>query len=108
MKESNIYIPLWKRYLPVISVQMRNAQNGVKEIKMRKSEFEVFGNRAASNYFINLEINNGKVVNNINGTAVARDLYDVLISHESCKMLLANKYYKFSLGKEFILRISVQ
>jgi hypothetical protein len=102
----NLYYPLWKKYLPVISVQMRNALNAEKEIKMHKSEFEVYGNRVISDYFINLEIKNGKVVNNINGTAVARDLFDILSSDPNCKKLLANNYYKFSLGKEFVLRIS--
>lgn len=102
----NLYYPLWKKKLPIIQVQMKNAVNGTKEIKMDKSEFESYGNRVVSDYFFNIEINNGKVVNNINGTAVARDLFDVLSADINCKKLLTNKYFKFSLGKEFVLRIS--
>lgn len=108
MMEMNLYYPLWLRYLPVIRLQMKNAVNGSKEIKMPKREFEVYGKRKVSDYILNLEISNGKVSNNIKGSAVARDLFDVLNSDDSCRALLADKNYKFDLGKEFILRISIQ
>ena len=108
MIEMTLYYPLWQRYMPVIRLQMKNAVNGLKEIKMSKREFEVYGKRKVSDYVINLEINNGKVANNIKGSAVTRDLFDVLSSDDSCKVLLAERNYKLNMGKEFILRISIQ
>jgi hypothetical protein len=107
MKEKNLYYPLWQRYLPVIVIQVKNAINGAKQIKMSKAEFEVYGNRLASAYSINLEIENGKVVNNISGSAVARDLYDILKMDNTCKTLFTEHNYKFSMGKDFILNISI-
>ena len=104
----NLYNQLWKNHLQVIALQMKNAVNGTKEIPMSKPEFEVYGNRKSSDYFINLEIDNGKVINNISGTAVARDLFACLKEDAVCNSLFANRYYKFSLGKEFILRISIK
>jgi hypothetical protein len=106
--ETNLYYALWQRYLPVIRLQMKNASSGLKEIKMSKREFDVYGKRKISDYVLNLEINNGKISNSIKGSAVARDLFDVLNSDDSCRVLLAEKNYKFNLGKEFILQISIQ
>ena len=107
MKEKNLYYSLWQKYLPVIALQMKNAVKGIKEIKMSRSEFEVYGNRVISDYVINLEINDGKVVNNIEGSAVARDLFDILCTDNACKKMLDHRYYKFSMGKSFILKISI-
>jgi len=107
MNDKNIYYPLWQRYLPVITLQMKNAINGgLKEIKMSKIEFEKYGNRKASDYVFNLEIKNGRLNNVISNTAVARDLLDILQSNSLAEELMANNYFKISLGKEFILRIS--
>jgi hypothetical protein len=108
MKEKNLYYPVWQKYLPVITIQMKNAVNGIKEIKMSKSEFEFLGNRKVSDYLINLEINKSKIANNITGSAVARDLFEILSENKICKDLLSERYYKFSMGKDFILRISIQ
>lgn len=107
MSEKNIYYPLWKRYLPVVMIQMKNAINGMKQISMSKTEFEVYGNRPISNYFINLEIKKGRVYNNISGSAVARDLFDILNAEKSCKELFAKNNYKISMDKSFILEISI-
>jgi hypothetical protein len=108
MMENNLYFSIWNRYLPVIRLQMKNAVNGLKEIKMSKAEFELYGKRKVSDYLIDLEINNGKVANNIKGITIARDLFDVISSDDSCKVLLSKNNYKLNMGKEFILRISIQ
>ena len=107
MNEKNLYYHLWKKYLPVFIIQMKNAVNGTKQIKISKTEFEVFGNRTLSDYIFNLEIKNGKVTNNISGTAVARDLFDILNTDKSCKELFAKNSYKISMVKSFILEISI-
>jgi hypothetical protein len=107
MSEKNLYYPLWKKYLPVLIVQMKNAVYGTKQIKMSKAEFEIHGNRTISNYFINLEIKNGKAANNISGSAVARDLFDILNSEKLCKEMFTKNNYKICMGKSFILEISI-
>ncbi|MBC7653575.1 MAG: hypothetical protein H7098_03765 [Oligoflexus sp.] len=104
--EINLYYPLWKRYLPVFAIQLKKALTEDQEINYTKSDFHSLGNRNKSDYVFSLEIENGKVKNNISGSAVARDLYDVLISDPKIKELLQGKHYKLSLGKAYILKIA--
>lgn len=108
MEEKNVFYPVWQKYLPVITLQMKNASKGDREIRMTKYEFEIYGTKKISDYVINLEINNGKVINNKNNTLVARNLFDVLNNSKTCQALFADKCYKISMGKEFVLQISVQ
>jgi hypothetical protein len=108
MTDKNLYYPLWTKYLPVITVQMKNAVKGMKEVRMTKPEFDLHGNKKIADYIFDLEINNGKVSNNIRGKTVARDLYDTIQQNPSSKVLLENRHYKFSLGKDLVLKISVE
>ena len=48
---------------------------------------------------------NGKVTNNISGSAVARDLYEALKGDEAIKAMLQDKAIKISVGKSFVLSI---
>lgn len=107
MKETNIYRPLWMKYSSVFGILLKKALNGTETINLNKNDFEALGDRKVSDYIFNLEIKNTKVTNNISGTAVARDLYDVLLNNPKTKELLQNRHYKLSLGKEYILRISI-
>ncbi|WP_165953179.1 hypothetical protein [Pedobacter changchengzhani] len=105
MSQINLYYPLWKRYLPVFAIQLKKALSEEQEINFTKSDFHNLGNRNKSDYSFSLEIENGKVKNNISGSAVARDLYDLLISDAKTKELLQGNHFKFSLGKAYILKI---
>ncbi|MGY3054238.1 hypothetical protein ACVWYG_002444 [Pedobacter sp. UYEF25] len=108
MVQINLYYPLWKKYLPVFAIQFKKALTSEQEINFTKSDLHNLGNRNKSDYGFSLEIQNGKVLNNISGSAVARDLYDVLLSDARMKELLQNNYFKLSLGKAYILKISSQ
>lgn len=106
MTQVNLYYPLWKRYLPVFAIQLKKAITEEQEINFTKSDLHSLGNRNKADYGFSLEIENGKVKNNISGSAVARDLYDVLMSDAKVKELLQGKHFKFSLGKAYILKIA--
>lgn len=105
MNDSNIYIPFWQKYRPVILSKMKAALESAQEYPMSKHEFEAIGDRTSSGYSFNLEIKNGILQNNIDGTAVARDLHAVLKSSETAKALLKNTSFKINLSKEFKLTI---
>nr|MBC7613823.1 hypothetical protein [Pseudopedobacter sp.] len=106
MIEINLYYPLWKRYLPVFTIQLKKALTEEQEINFTRSDFHSLGNRNKSDYGFSLELKNGKVKNNISGSAVARDLYDVLMSNDKIKELLQGQHFKLSLGKAYILKIA--
>jgi len=105
MSEKNLYYGLWRKYLNVIEILMRNANNGEQVLQLQKYEFEVSGNRKDSGYTFTLEIVNGLVVNNISGSAVARDLYDILKGSEKAKSMFKEKHFKITLGRDYILKI---
>lgn len=94
MKDANIYVNLWLKYQPVILNKM-------------KHEFESIGDRNRSGYSFNMEIRDGIVSNNIGGTAVARDLYEVLKNSDTAKSITQNNYIKITLSKEFVLAIRI-
>ncbi len=108
MKDTNIYQALWEKYRPVIISKLKLAVTEPQEYQLSKHEFEAIGNRTSAGYSFNLEIVNGNLSNNIDGTAVARDLYEVLKSSATAKELMHNNHIKISLGKDFKLRIQVR
>jgi hypothetical protein len=86
---------------------MRNANNGEQILQLQRYEFEVSGNRKDSGYTFTLEIVNGLVVNNISGSAVARDLYDILKGSEKIKSMFKETNFRITLGKNYILKIRI-
>lgn len=107
MSEKNLYHSLWQKYLKVIDILMRNANNGEQILQLQRYEFEVSGNRKDSGYTFTLEIVNGLVVNNISGSAVARDLYDILKGSEKIKSMFKETNFRITLGKNYILKIRI-
>ena len=105
MKESNIYFQLWQKYRPVIISKMKLAISEVQIYQLSKHEFEAIGDRESSGYAFNLEIMNGILVNSIDGTAVARDLFEVLKSSKTAKDLMQQHFFKINLTNDFKLKI---
>jgi hypothetical protein len=99
------YINLWKKYLPVIRIQLKKSLQKEEKLQLNKIEFEATGDRNLSGYTFNLEIQKGKVTNDISGTAVARDLFKVLIEDVGLKEFLEDKRIKISLRQNFVLKI---
>ena len=92
------YYDLWKDVLSQLFT--KNEQILLNNIVLNEAEFASVGNRKS--YTFNLVIDNGIVINNISGSAVARDLYKAIA--DSLNINLKGKRYKFSMGKDFILR----
>lgn len=96
---------LWKKYRPAILNKMKMCFEEPQEYQLSRHEFEAIGDRLNSGYSFNLEIGNGTVINNIEGTAVARDLFEVLKQSNIARELMQNNYFKINLAKNFILTI---
>ena len=73
-------------------------------IVLNAKDFALVGNRKS--YSLNLEFDDGIVSNNISGSAVARDLAEVLSTSSSVKSILKTGYFKFQMDKNFTLSIS--
>jgi hypothetical protein len=103
--EERKYLTTWRRYLPVIRLHLKRSLAEDQQFKLNITDFESAGDRGKSGYTFNLTMENGKVVNNISGSAVARDLYEALKSDDAIKAMLQDKNIKISVGKSFMLSI---
>ncbi|MXV15179.1 hypothetical protein [Hufsiella ginkgonis] len=103
--EERKYLATWKKYIPVIRLHLKKSINESQEFKLNFTDFESAGNSGRSGYTFNMLMENGKVVNNISGSAVARDLYEALTSDEVSRAFLQDRSVKMSVGKSFLLSI---
>ncbi len=103
--EERKYLTTWKRYIPVIRLHLKKSFNEEQQFKLNITDFESAGDRGKSGYTFNIVMENGKVTNNISGSAVARDLFEALKADEAIKAMLQDKSVKISVGKSFILSI---
>src|SRR3954466_1065704 len=101
--EERKYLVTWKKYLPVIRLHIKKSLNGDQQFKLNITDFESAGDRGKSGYTFNVALENGKVMNNISGSAVARDLVEALKADDAIKLMLQNKSVKISVGKSFML-----
>lgn len=106
MNDSNIYVGLWKKYKPAIVSKMKNAINEPQSFNLTKYEFEALGKREESGYAFNLEIKDGKLNNNIEGTAVARDLLIVLKESKTFNEFIEDYDLKINMDVNFVLKIN--
>jgi hypothetical protein len=103
--EERKYLMIWKKYLPVIRLHIKKSLVEEQSFKLNITDFESSGDRGKAGYTFNLLLENGKVMNNISGSAVARDLFEVLKTDENVKAILLGKSVKISVGKSFMLTI---
>lgn len=102
--DKNKYIEIWEDVLPkILRVLKEDKDNGV--ISLDDSRFFNVGNRKNSGYTFRLDIING-VVPCKSGSAVARDLKQVLDSSIEFKKLAKDFYLIIRLNKEFKLHLS--
>ena len=106
--EQRTYLQTWKKYLPVIRLHLKRSLNEDQSFKLNITDFESAGDRGKSGYTFNLQMENGKPINNISGSAVARDLYEALKADEATKAILQGKSVKISVGKSFMLNIKTR
>ena len=83
----------------------RESLTAEQSFKLNITDFESAGDRGKSGYSFNITLENGKVTNNISGSAVARDLFEALKEDETIKAMLQDKAIKISVGKSFLLSI---
>ena len=96
------YSNIWRNSLSEIS-EIIGSSGSSGSIELRSRDFSLAGDR--KNYSFNLEFDDGVVSNNINGSAVARDLAAELTSSSITKSVLNNGYFKFRMDKDFTLWI---
>ncbi|OJV36896.1 MAG: hypothetical protein BGO29_01790 [Bacteroidales bacterium 36-12] len=102
MAPSGKYTDLWSKQRALIQVKLNNATTK-QSIQLNSEDFNKVGNR--SNYSFNLEFLNGIVSNNIDGSAVARDLAKVIEDSKEIREILKMGHFKFNMDRQFCLWI---
>jgi hypothetical protein len=103
--EERKYLTTWRKYIPVIRLHLKRSLNEDQSFKLNITDFESAGDRGKSGYTFSLAMENGKVTNNISGSAVARDLYEALKTDDAIKEMIQDKTIKISVGKSFVFSI---
>ena len=107
LAESNPYSTLWNKYRPVILQLMSAAvEHGPQQYRLFSHEFKAVGQKEKSGFSFVLEASNGRALNNIKTSTVAKDLLLVLQQSRRASELLNEAPYELSLDKQFILHVS--
>lgn len=103
--EPSFYISLWNKYRPVMLQLMSAATAGPQTYQLFVHEFKAAGTRDKS-FTFSLEIQNGRATNVTKGSAVARDLIQILQQSPRASELMAGATYLFSLDRQFKLHVT--
>jgi hypothetical protein len=68
-------------------------------------EFKAVGRREKAYSFV-LEVSQGKALNNIKGSTVARDLLGILQQSQKGSQLMREAIYELSLDKQFVFHVT--
>ncbi len=104
--EFNAYTSLWNKYRPVILKLMTAAAAEPQQYKFFAHEFKAVGEKVKGGYSFSLEAANGKAVNSIKGSAVARDLLQILQQSKTALQLMSEATYELSMDKHFVFHVS--
>lgn len=104
MKDEGKYSYLWMKYAAVIHVLLKKTDNENQKLQLYKHEFENNGHRQNANFTFSFDLINGRAVNIVSTTAIARDLWRVLDNNTATKNWLKDRSIKISIGKSFELQ----
>lgn len=97
------YEDIWKQVIPYILDSMEN--NNDLQVDLDQEAFNKVGNRKS--YSFNVEFENGVVANNIDGSAVARDLARVLLNNIAFVKHAKARRIKIKMSKDFLVEMQL-
>ena len=106
LAETNPYSSLWNKYRPVILQLMSAAvENGPQQYKLFAHEFKAIGQKEKTGFSFTLEASNGRAINNIKSSTVAKNLLQVLQQSKRASELMSEAPYELSMDKNFMFRV---
>ncbi len=100
----HMYEGIWRLVLPTIKESLIKGIES-NSIPLSKAQFDAAGNRQS--YSFNIQYENGRAVNSLKGSAVARDLDRLIMSNLEIKQLMKSKNIKLKMGTDFVFNIFV-
>lgn len=101
------YGALWNKYRPAILQMMVAAMESPQTYQLFKHELITLNPKEKGYSFI-LDAYQGKAVNDIRKSNVAKDLLSMLTTSPRACELMSNATYTFSLDRQYVLHISHQ
>lgn len=105
MIDEGKYSHLWQKYAAVIHVLLKNTDTESQKLQLYKHEFEHCGSKQSANVSFSFDLINGRAVNVVSSTGIARDLWHVLDNKSATKTWLKEHKIKISIGKTFELQL---
>src|ERR1700752_4539958 len=102
---NKIYRYLWSKYRPVILKLMIDADHGPQQYALSGHEFKSVNPREKGGYSFTLNIFQGRAVNNIKNSGVAKDLLLVLQESKRGAELIELFAFEIILDKHFVLHV---
>jgi len=102
LQSKGLYLSIWRSYLPQI-VKAILVTEIMNKIQLDGQLFKKAGDRKS--YSFNLEIKNGRIDNNIGGSAVARDLETIITGSDHVKKLISEIHMKINMDDKFLLNV---
>ena len=99
------YTYLWSKYRPAILRLMIDSAEGPQEYKFSKHEFYNINPKEKGGHSFTLRVFEGKALNDIKTSVVARDLLGILQQSKKASELVGISTYEFVLDKNFLLHI---
>lgn len=103
MKDEGKYLDLWMKYSAVIRLLIKKTENDNQKLQLFKHEFENGSHKAPTGYVFSVDLLNGKIMNTVSTTAIAKDLVQVLVTDVTFKTWLKTRNVKISLSKTYDL-----
>ncbi len=104
--ENNPYTSLWNKYRPMILKLMVDSEKDPQQYKLFSHEFKAVGIKEKTGYSFVLEVYQGKAVNKIKGSTVARDLLSVLQQSQKAFQLMNAAVYELKMDKQFMFHVT--
>ena len=107
MNKQELYHAVWRKYLPVITLKLKQTiRNGEPTyVGMYQFEFHTSGMKRTIGHQFDLELNNGRVMNNISKAPIARELNAVMKEDAVIWPLIYDGHFCFSLDGSFMFTI---
>lgn len=96
--------------MPLIVLKLKSAitKNEPQVLNLDKYDFENAAIKKNSVYSFNLEMREGRAINNSASAALARDFAAAINENQTMKDLTRQGHYKFSMGNKFVLTIQTK
>jgi hypothetical protein len=101
-----MFTQIWKKYLPVIVLLMKKADQGEQVLDMNRSDFErATGGKKVRFGFSEMRFGNGRISYQERFTALANDLLLLLQENEKVRGITATRLFEFTMTNNFQLKI---